>query len=169
MPEAQSALQKTASSIIIDKSDFCNITMLHTHPYIPTPTKRAHITSSISRSHTQTDIISLVASLKGVRLLKCVGDRKFSAPFPLVSRKKKNLHNKSLMNKRTPTCSLARPEASRRIRLKKTCSHQLWFTQGAPVLLQLSPGILDYTEGVGEKKKNTGNMRKVHASHCNSG
>lgn len=59
------------------------------------------------------------------------------------------------MNKRTPTCSLSRPEASRRIRLKKVSAHQRWLTQAAPVLLQLNPGILDYTVSVGKYISNT--------------
>lgn len=57
------------------------------------------------------------------------------------------------MNKRTPTCSLTRPGASRQIRLTKASSHQLWLTWGGPVMLQSSPCILDYTEGLGKKNK----------------
>lgn len=55
--------------------------------------KCVHISSSISLTLTHTHeriyIISLVESLKGVSLLNCVEDHKFSVPFPLVSLKKK--------------------------------------------------------------------------------
>lgn len=57
--------------------------------------------------------------------------------------------------------SLTRPGASRRIKLKRASSHQPWLTQGAPVLLQLSFCILDYTEAVGKYS----NILKVYASH----
>ncbi len=72
MPKARTELQKTTSLIVNNKSN---------------SNENAHITSSISLSHTHTHehehiyIISLVACLKRVRLLKCVEDRKFSASF----------------------------------------------------------------------------------------